>query len=249
MIQPGIYYGKDNEFYNSIDAYRSTSIKQALKGPEYYFMDFKSTPSMELGTALHEKILEPHVFDYQQRADYKKEREIYNEQKRKGIKTLSGSEWDHLLKMEEAFFGNSKCRELYEITRKEVIAVSSYSDNHNVKAKADMLGMTFIADLKTTSELPLNHDAALKLMRKYDYHMSAAYYIDVFQSQTKDAEIDTFTWIFIESKPPYKVVLVDTMIDSDLFREGRMRYKKALEKSIRFDESLQKKEELYLYMD
>ena len=241
-IVKGVYYGKTDGFYNEIEAYRSTQIKKALKGPEYYHLKDKFSTSMNLGIATHQRILEPDTFNFEVKLDGRTKEG--RQQKESGVRTLTTDEFERMQNMSEAFFSNPHCQNYFENTRKEVIAVSSWWDHYLVKAKADMLGPSYICDVKTTSELPIDQKSAYWLINKYNYHLSAAFYLDVFQSQLPDHELAEFIWIFLESKEPFKVVVVKAERNQDLLLDGKEAYEEALQRSIRYDHNNIKKEHL-----
>ena len=243
----GIFLGKTNDFYNSIEAYRSTSIKKALQGPEYFFMEDKQTPAMHFGTAVHTRILEPEHFNYEIKLDGRTK--AGKAQKEKHVPVLTEEEFHKLEFMKEAFFINKDCWEIHQESDKEAIAVSFFQ-GIPVKAKADLYGSNYIADIKTTSSLPLTLKDVERTIENYNYHLSAAFYLDCFNEHfTDSSKLDEFIWIFLESKPPFKVVIARTKIDSWLMQKGHKLAREALDKACLYKQNSIYREELSFTLD
>lgn len=93
-----------------------------------------------------------------------------------------------------------------------------------VKVRADMLGKTYISDLKSTSSNSRSMREMKKTVSDYDYDLSAALYMDMFSLIRP--EIEKFIWIFASKS----VLNCKTWRASeDNIRVGRAKYMKAME--------------------
>jgi hypothetical protein len=92
-----------------------------------------------------------------------------------------------------------------------------------VKVRADMLGDTFISDLKSTSGNARSPKAMKDKVKYYLYDLSAAFYLDLFKLVRP--QIDEFIWIFASKE----YLNCKTYRASDkLIKVGRKKYRKAL---------------------
>lgn len=210
---------------------------------------------MAFGTAVHEALLEPHEFEkYQPKLNWTKTTDEKVRQQKidvvEGkIKVISKADFDRIDSIKDAVENNESIKNLIENSEKEVIATALINDLF-CKAKADIIMPGFIADIKTTAQIPTSEGHAQAIINKYDYDLSGALYNDVFTEAAKTSDVydqfDFFVWIFIESSPPYKIVVVQAPTDGLVFQSGREKYQKALQKIKKYQNMSVKHENLVL---
>lgn len=89
------------------------------------------------------------------------------------------------------------------------------------KARADFMRDGVIFDLKTCYDgSPKGFQGAVQ---KYDYHLSAAFYTDGFQTVTP---VKNFAWVAVEKAPPYCFAFYAA--DQETLARGRADYRRAL---------------------
>lgn len=93
------------------------------------------------------------------------------------------------------------------------------------KVRADMLGKTFVTDLKSTSSNARSRREMKEAISRYDYDLSAALYLDLFALLRP--ELDRFIWIF-GSKGLLNCKTWRAMNDSEMIRIGRAKYMRAM---------------------
>jgi hypothetical protein len=106
---------------------------------------------------------------------------------------------------------------------RDVVPVKGYE--MIVKVRADMLGKTFVTDLKSTSGMAKDEGSVRHSISKYQYDLSAALYLDLFSLTSP--KVQDFYWIFASKetgsvatwRASYKQILV-----------GRAKYMKAIKK-------------------
>ena len=69
-----------------------------------------------------------------------------------------------------------------------------------VKVRADMLGKTFISDVKSTSGVATKKESVRGAVSKYTYDLSAAFYLDLFSLAVP--ALERFVWIFASKDKP-----------------------------------------------
>lgn len=93
-----------------------------------------------------------------------------------------------------------------------------------VKVRADLLGKTFITDLKSTSGNARINQSMRGMITEYTYDLSCALYTDIFNLHF-DGAIENFYWIFASKK----YLKAKTYFASpDQFRVGRAKYMKGM---------------------
>jgi hypothetical protein len=93
-----------------------------------------------------------------------------------------------------------------------------------VKVRADYLSTLGILDLKSTSSRAKNYKDVLKSIEMYQYDMSAALYLDIF-NLFLDSPLENFYWIFAQKDIPNSKTWVAS---KDTIRVGRAKWKKAV---------------------
>lgn len=202
-----------NDVYHGGPGVSSTTLKKMLKSPAHARIKDESSPAMALGTALHEAILEPEVFDRKYvtwtggRRQGKAWDIFENEAASEGLTILTGDEMDAVEGMQKSFL-KSAIWQRFMYGHREVAAYAvDPATGLLVKAKADLLHEDIIVDIKTTDDA--SPEAFQRAIVNYGYHISAKYYLDVFNAalELQDEQAcpmyNTFVWAVIEKKPPH----------------------------------------------
>ena len=243
----------NEEYHTQIKAFSSTTVKEMVKGPAFYkanVIDRKDdeTKSKNFGSMVHEAILEPDIFDSKyimgehsgNSSEAAIEKIKFEFRRYLGYipaesKLLSGKnkDLDTAIKCRESFFDHPLLNKIHKHKNtKFEICGFGILNGFQCKAKADMIGTKFIADLKTFSVINENKIFDEKTyfykIKEMNYHISAAFYLDIFR-QT-NPEIEYFQWIFIQNQSPYLAIYYPPIRwDHDLINEGRLKYSEALQ--------------------
>jgi len=193
-----------------------------------------ATPQMQMGSAFHTLILEPHTFtDIYGIAPPKvllKDvgREVYDDFKKaaeelekSGKIVLSQEDWQVLCEMEKKVKSNEQAMQL--ICDSRIENSFFWQDDHSgllLKARPDILHENMIVDLKTTSDA--SPRAFQNEMVKYGYHIQFAMIRDAVE-KIEDRRISNFINIVIETKYPYNMAIY--IIDEFAVDEGQVKYK------------------------
>ncbi|OHD24886.1 MAG: hypothetical protein A2Y38_16270 [Spirochaetes bacterium GWB1_59_5] len=91
--------------------------------------------------------------------------------------------------------------------------------------------MKVLIDLKTTEDA--GYDAFIRSCKKFGYFQQAAFYIDGYNAVRGDLpEMDSFAFIAVEKKPPYRCEVYTLSGDSTFLLEGRQQYQDAIKREI-----------------
>lgn len=104
-------------------------------------------------------------------------------------------------------------------TGHEVSAYAEHPSGATVRARFDLIGPGYVADVKTTRDADPDHFG--RAMHQYGYHISAANYLDIARANGLDA--DRFDLICVEKEPTpggdYRVSVLE--IHPDAIELGR----------------------------
>lgn len=245
MIQPGIYTDLSSEDYHADSAISRSGIMHFLKSPLDYWANYinphrpekKVTKAMELGTAFHMKILEPHLFGktYASKRPSVLLKDVgrkkYDEYKnynecliKSGYITLENDDYCRLVEMELALRANEKAWALIENATYE----QSYfwKDVHSglmVKSRPDILHNNMIVDLKTC--IDASSRAYQREMIQGGYHIQGAMVRDAIYELTGKT-INTVLNLCVEKDYPHAIGI--KIIGEDALEAGHKKYKQAL---------------------
>lgn len=236
-----IYYNLSNEDYHNQKDYLSSSmIKLILQNPELYYKTYvkneKQIVSEELnkifdvGTAIHARILEPHVYEktvtfYSKRKSGKEWEEFKEANKNKLI--LGDMQKMQLDRMYDSFMKSELGPKLISGGQSEV-SLFTYLDGTNIRVRADYINESEgkIFDLKSTSGIISEEKFKYNLESKlYGYDLQAALYVDAFSKQESSNKEYEFYWICL-SKDFNDIKVFKA--SKELIIQGREKYKKAL---------------------
>ena len=231
-------YRLSNEAYHAGQGISSSNLKDILRSPAHYKaakQDKKTTPAMEFGTLVHTMLLEPELFD----RDYAVEpeldgpktkkpwKDIWDEFKKEvqGRKIVKTEDYDKARMMCKAARAHTYASYIMECCDTEVSAYFRH-DGTFLKARADLIDYEngFIWDVKTTQDA--RESEFTKSIGNFKYHLSAAYYLDVFTRATGKV-FDKFGWIVMEKTAPFSVATY--IADPYALEVGRMECQKALQ--------------------
>jgi len=214
-----------NAEYHSSKAISASGLKYIWKESvaNYLTRKFKGSAATELGTAIHELILEPELFEqkYYLLPDIgdgrtKEGKALKAEhQKKAGNKILLDK---HII---DAIYENYRENELAQKYCVGEVEVSHYTkfDGVDVRVRPDCKSQNWISDIKTCQ------DNSPKAFRKdvyfWGYHLQAAFYSDVLGIDPLN-----FRFIAIRTKYPFNIAVYG--LNQDQIEQGRMGYKLAL---------------------
>jgi len=189
----------DDEFYYNylgVNALSSSACKKLLDSPRAY-QDSLITKSgndnsnFRIGHLFHWEILEPQRYKELHFVDVKrKDSKVYKEALAEygSYNTYTIGERDSAKRMVESFLGNPKTSHFLKGTRFEVPAVGEIK-GLPFRAKADILGGSFIVDLKSTGDLMKFKWSA----RSFSYDVQAFIYCKLF-----DISYNNFTFVAVD---------------------------------------------------
>jgi len=189
----------DDEFYYNylgVNALSSSACKKLLDSPRAYQDSLitksgNDNPNFRIGHLFHWEILEPERYKELHFVDAKrKDSKVYKEALAEygSYNTYTIGERDSAKRMVESFLGNPKTSHFLKGTRFEVPAVGEIK-GLPFRAKADILGGSFIVDLKSTGDLMKFKWSA----RSFSYDVQAFIYCKLF-----DISYNNFTFVAVD---------------------------------------------------
>lgn len=257
-LVPGIYQGIHNRDYNAIDALRNSYLKKIRKCAACAKIeDPDDTKALIIGRAAHTMTLEgddafhsEFVILPEEAPKRPTEKQIYA--KKPSPETLYAVEWWNLFNIKAQGKGILTLAE-YEMLSGMRDSVRSHPfaklllaegvsettvifdvdvDGQKVRCKirpdrTPAVQMKVLIDLKTTEDA--GYDAFVRSCKKFGYFQQAAFYIDGYNAVRGDQpEMDSFAFIAVEKKPPYRCEVYTLSGDSTFLLEGRQQYQEAL---------------------
>jgi ASC-1-like (ASCH) protein len=232
-----IEYVKDTfaEYLGKTDFYSASDIKNFLKSPKLFFYDKYTKVKEEnqrhfaIGSAVHEMILEPELFNsnYLVSPKIDKRTKEGKEAYAKFTELAQGKTMlfeDEFTMINEMCFNVKQNPTFMELLNDSYYEVSCYTIDEatglNIRLRPDILpkSKSTIVDIKTcldSSPKKFNND-----VYSYGYSISAAYYLDFINREN-------YVFAAIEKQPPFQTslyVLTDEMIEY-----GRQQYRMALD--------------------
>jgi hypothetical protein len=222
------------DMYHAGPGVSSTGLKEILKSPAHYQASKDEvrvdSAALRFGRLVHLRLLEPAVFE----ATTIKKPEVDGRTKEgrainaefaeisAGKEVITEAEAAKLEAMARAAKTNRLASNIFG---KGLAEISVYWTDEATgvlcKARADLLHSEVIFDLKTCySAQPKEFQKAIA---NYQYHLSASFYFDGFQTVTP---VKNFSWIAVEKDAPYCFGFYAA--DQELLNLGRAEYQKAL---------------------
>lgn len=224
-----------NTEYHQHPAVGSSSLKHMLKSPAHYNYNLKNpvvaTPAMLLGSAIHEAILEPNLFEANVVVMPKFEgkgsvalKDAWLMQNH-GKRILKQDDFDMIQNIVQAVKMNKLASQLLSTGAAEESYFWQDPDTGIVcKCRPDYLREKHIlVDVKSTIDASM--DGFPTQIARHKYHLQAAYYLDGVTAATGQS-FDQFIILAVEKEPPYAMSV--HLMDSGTIDAGRLLYKRAL---------------------
>ena len=202
------------EDYHAQKTYVSSSpLRQMRKSPAHFYDAWQGknenvTHEMEKGTAIHSLLLEQDIWRYVRRpvkADGElirtnsKEYKEWETRLEPGQVAVKPEFFDNFEAMLDSFVANKKAMEMLE---KAKVEQSVYAQDPitmlYVKARPDIWGAGFAADLKSCSSM----DSFEANIFRLGYDIQAAHYLETIKAATGE-EIEEFYFIAYEQNSPF----------------------------------------------
>jgi hypothetical protein len=239
VYQPGIYDISNEEYHASVGISRS-AISEFMNSPLHYWdryvnadkPKFKKSKSFEVGTAVHNYLLENEKFNdtyiilpkFSGKGMKAREAEFKTEHKGKVF--LSQKNFDDVMAIADSIKKHLTASELINdaIYEKSIYWIDE-GTGLLCKARPDIWHSTFIADIKTTECAKDNRFQYS--IGDYAYHIQAAMILDGVKKIALEEHMNFF-FIAAETKRPYPVASYPLNLESIL--KGQEEYKNALHK-------------------
>lgn len=233
-IHPGCWAGVPNSEYHASNGINSSSIPDMLESPATFELRKKhpkeQTRPMLKGSALHDSILLPEVFDavYVKGPTQGRRTKAwiaFEKDLPEGKIALTPSEMWDVRSMREAVFKNPTMRTEIEKDRKwrEISIWAVDPQTHLVcRIRMDTFVDGWINDIKTT--LTPSWRGFKYSIWKYHYFIQSPFYQDV--ARWAGLEINGFRFWVVGNHPPYSTAIYS--LDDPWQEEGRGQYREAL---------------------
>lgn len=232
-----IQYVKDTfaEYLGKVDYYSASDIKNFLKSPKMFFYDKYTKVKEEnqrhfaIGSAVHEMILEPQLFNsnylvapkFDKRTKEGKESFAKFNEMAQGKTILFEDEYAMVLEMAVNVKNNHTFMELlndsyYEVSCYTIDATTGLS----IRLRPDILpkSKSTIVDIKSCIESsPKRFKSDVY---SYGYSISAAFYLDFLKREN-------YVFAAIEKQAPFQSSLY--VLNDDMVEYGRQQYRMALD--------------------
>ena len=228
----GLYLNCDERKYRSWDAVSSTLLKNGVspRALGLYIADpniINFTPAMRIGAAVDARwfgVDADRYVDQPENIDRRTKEGKAWAKENEGKVVLSRSEVEKIERTLEALNTHPVSAESLDLIRGggdwvQPSAVA-YVYGTLCKGRADMITRDHIIDLKTTGEKLRNQRDAERWVRRHQYHLQAALYMELFKVVCDlGGEPEGFAWIVAERDYPWEVSVWEA--SEMLMNEGR----------------------------
>jgi hypothetical protein len=202
-----------------------SQLKAFAKSPNHYLAylqeEFEPTPAMTLGSALHSQLLTPGLFLDQYAVAQKHDRRTKagkaaaEEQDKllEGKTVITPEQMDTIQKIVSAVLLNRHAQAVLQQAQGFEVEKFGVIHGERFKAIADMVGDTWVADLKTCADA--SPEGFMRAAHNLDYHLQAAIYRAVFG-------VSEFYWIAVETSAPFNVQVYKQSEEAKLFSDRRL---------------------------
>ena len=238
------------EDYHSNPAISKSKLDQINKSILHYKepSNYSST-SLEFGSALHDIILQPEVFQerFMVQPDHIKVRrgkewdKVIAEFPDKII--LKKSDWERLHIIRDRVMDHPLCKNMLVGGKAEESYFTKYGDvdssnpllsDMDLRCRPDYVNKGIIFDLKSTQSA--QEDSFKSSITKYRYNVQAAFYMDVINAVEKPEQpYDSFVFIAVETSPPYAIGIYN--LNQEAIDWGRADYIDDLTKLALYNEN------------
>lgn len=212
----GFVAGMPNEVYQAIDTHVSNSRMKLMQLSAFKYFNpktFTQTRAMQIGSAIHAKILEPELFerDYIMLPELKDRRQP---EYKSAVKALGeehvfvGTECENIERMYQSAYSNNDIAELLNADGYCELSGFATCPETGLKLRVrfdKLLTNGKALDIKKTQSV-LYRDLS-NTIYNYGYHIQQAFYSYVYHLIT-GKEINSFNFAFIEEKEPSEAQLV-----------------------------------------
>lgn len=230
-----------NAEYHSSSAISKSGLDLIEKSPAHYFYaDKEKTKAMVIGSAFHDLVLLPDIFEknYAVKPDglsfATKEGKAWKAEN-EGKEILSQEEFDAINAMKESVLAHHSASKLLAQGKPETSIFWRDESGVECRCRPDFIHSSgVIVDLKTTTDASPRGFA--KSVAEFRYHVQDAYYSNGYKHAFGELP-KGFVFIAVEKKPPYAVgvyTLDDAAkIEGEIrFKENIETYKQALEQGV-----------------
>lgn len=209
----GVFTEKAEDYHAQKAHVSSSPLKQMRKSPAHFYdawqgKNLNVTHEMEKGTAIHSLLLEQDIWRYVRRpvdAEGKmirsnsKDYKTWAEKLEPGQVPVEPEFFDNFEAMLDSFVSNSKAMEMLNKAKVEQsVYAQDPATNLYIKARPDIWGAGFAADLKSTT----NMDSFERNIFAMGYDVQAAHYLETIKAATGE-DITEFYFIAYEQKSPF----------------------------------------------
>lgn len=236
----GIHDIPDADYFGAEGASKSFLDRMYNRSPAHAKAGFDSkTPAMEIGSATHCAILEPHDFDkrYVCGPDDRrgnKWKDAVAAAEAQGMTCLTKPEFETVLRIRDAVHANSEINRLVQGNDAQVEHAAFWTESGTLcKSKVDLYrpGLKTIIDLKTT--VSARADAFAKSVANYNYHFQDAMYSRGWK-KAGGGDVEDFVFLAVEKDPPYAAALYRLTDEArkeglEMFRQSLRLYRQCVE--------------------
>ena len=224
-----------NEAYHAHEAISKSKIDNLHKSLAHYLApNRKETGYFNFGSALHDAILLPQLFEekYVCMPDTIKIRRGKEWEAFKASvsdKTiLTAEEFDLVRILKDRVMSHKICRNIFKEGEPEYSyfgEIEVMGQKIKTKCRPDFVSRSCLIDIKST--IDGSYDSFKRAILKYRYHVQAAWYLDTVNQVMREIEkdwvdIDTFIFVAIEKEAPYPIAVY--MLDRESIDLGRKQY-------------------------
>lgn len=226
------FYRIDHEAYHAGPGISSTRVKRALGSYASYIMEREDTDALAFGRAFHMALLEPLLFahtyvpppsinGHKNSNAYKADYAAWL-QSIEGRIPISNDDWEAIFAMVKSVGNHPLCPAAKSV---EIMGITTCPETgYQLKCKADVFDGV-IVDYKSASG-PISDAEFTNEVLKWRYHVSAAFYQDIFWRLT--GERFRFIVVPVQKKAPYECEYYE--LPEEFLTEGRRLYKAGLKR-------------------
>lgn len=222
------------EYHGNYRTYLSSSdLRRILRSPAHYRApNPPTTQAQEIGTLVHERILEPDLWEARRRPSARIDRRTKegkalaewqsSQEESLGLKFIPEDLYNTIEAIADSVHASVGSTGLLTGGVGELSGFCNINDV-NIRVRPDYLKDDVIVDLKTCQDA--RPEAFVRSIFQYGYDVQAALYETA--AWTIDGKQREFIWIAVEKEPPYGVCIYRA--SSDVIARGQVAYEKAIE--------------------
>lgn len=229
----------DKEYFE-LDAFSKHDSDMFAKNPYAYFIrkitgyTKEPTEAMKLGTALHEKLLTPEIYEQKYavvpetiKVRRGKEWDAFKEE-HEGMEYIRIADFLKISAMANALCENSEVKHVFEKTPRDAreVVITAKVNTIDIKSKVDMIadgGKTLI-DVKTATDA--SPKAFVRQAAELGYDVQAAFYI--MNAEANGLKPERFAFYVVETEFPYTTGIYTFDKDSSFVRAGKLEVERRL---------------------